>query len=170
MDNPVFLDEDIPFVDSGDYEIDDATGAGHGSTTTLSHGNIIALNHQQQQQFSDDALWSPNAPARRGRRPKSATVVITTAPPQTEPKRRGRKPKQALTSANVSLPSIKTDQSNDILLESPVDANQRQRRTTTTTGSKSRKKPKLDGQQPTTGKLETREGLPHLLLFSLRLR
>ncbi|CAF4606260.1 unnamed protein product, partial [Rotaria magnacalcarata] len=67
MDNPVYLDEDIPFVESGDYEIDEATGTGgNGTTTTLSHGNIIALNRQTHQ-FHNDSIWTTNVPAKRGR-------------------------------------------------------------------------------------------------------
>ena len=75
MDNPVYLDEDIPFVESGDYEIDEAAGGGHGTTTTLGHGNIISLNHQHS--FHDDSIWTTNVPTKRGRRPKSTAVVIT---------------------------------------------------------------------------------------------
>jgi hypothetical protein len=150
MDNPVYLDEDIPFVESGDYEIDEATGGGHGTTTTLSHGNIISLNHQTHQ-FHDDSMWTTNVPAKRGRRPKSATVVITT----TEPKRRGRKPKQELLSPKKSLSSAdNNNKSNDILSESTDDINQKQQRRSTT-GMRLNKKPKLEDQQQQqiTGKL-----------------
>jgi len=139
MDNPVYLDEDIPFVESGDYEID----AGNG-TTTLAHGNIISLNHQTHQ-FHDDSIWTTNVPTKRGRRPKSATVVITTT---TEPKRRGRKPKQELLSPKKSLLSTDNNKSNDILSESTDDINQKQQRRSTV-GLKSNKKPKLDDQQQT---------------------
>jgi hypothetical protein len=138
MDNPVYLDEDIPFVESGDYEID----AGNG-TTTLAHGNIISLNHQTHQ-FHDDSMWTTNVPTKRGRRPKSAAVVITT----TEPKRRGRKPKQELLSPKKSLSSTDNNKSNDILSESTDDINQKQQRRSTV-GLKSNKKPKLDDQQQT---------------------
>jgi hypothetical protein len=147
MDNPVYLDEDIPFVESGDYEIDDANGGGHGSTTTLAHGNIISLNHQTHQ-FHDDSIWSTNLPTKRGRRPKSTAVVITT----TEPKRRGRKPKQELLSPKKSLLSTDDNKSNDILSESTDDINQKQQRRSTI-GMKSNKKTKLDDQQQITGKL-----------------
>jgi len=138
MDNPVYLDEDIPFVESGDYEIDEA----HGTTTTLAHGNIISLNHHQTHQFHDDSMWTTNVPSKRGRRPKSTAVVITT----TEPKRRGRKPKQELLSPKKSLSSADNNKSNDILSESTDD---KQRRSTT--GMKSNKKTKLDDQQQITG-------------------
>ncbi|CAF1624040.1 unnamed protein product, partial [Adineta ricciae] len=85
MDNSVFLDEDIPFVESGDYEIDEATGAGNGTTTTLAHGNIVSLNHQSHH-YHDDSIWtSTNLPTKRGRRPKSAAVVITTTGQTNEP-------------------------------------------------------------------------------------
>jgi len=141
MDNPVYLDEDIPFVESGDYEIDEATGGGHGTTTTLAHGNIISLNHQTHQ-FHDDSIWTTNVPAKRGRRPKSTAVVITT----TEPKRRGRKPKQELLSPKKSLSSADNNKSNDILSESTDDSNQKQQGRSTT-GIKSNKKTKLDDQQ-----------------------
>jgi len=149
MDNPVYLDEDIPFVESGDYEIDEATGGGHGTTTTLSHGNIISLNHQTHQ-FHDDSIWTTNVTSKRGRRPKSAAVVITT----TEPKRRGRKPKQELLSPKKSLSSADNNKSNDILSESTDDINQKQQRRSTT-GMRLNKKPKLEDQQQQqiTGKL-----------------
>jgi hypothetical protein len=155
MDNPVYLDEDIPFVESGDYEIDEATGgpgSGNGTTTTLAHGNIISLNHQTHQ-FHDDAMWTTNLPAKRGRRPKSTAVVITTTTTTTEPKRRGRKPKQELLSPKKSLSLTDNNKSNDILSESTDDINQKQQRRSMT-GIKSNKKPKLeDQQQQITGKL-----------------
>ena len=128
MDNPVYLDEEIPFVESGDYEID----AGNGNTTTLAHGNIISLNHPTHQ-FHDDPMWTTNVPTKRGRRPKVAAVVITTS----EPKRRGRKPKQELLSPKKSLVSTDNNQSNEILSDS---TDQKQRRSMN-------KKPKLDDQQ-----------------------
>jgi hypothetical protein len=148
MDNPVYLDEDIPFVESGDYEID---GGGNGSTTTLSHGNIISLNHQTHP-FHDDSLWTTNVPIRRGRRPKSAAVVIqtTAAIQKPEPKRRGRKPKQELLSTKRSLSSTNINKSNDILSETTDDMNQKQR---SSIGIKSNKKMKLEEQQQMTGKL-----------------
>lgn len=143
MDNPVYLDEDIPFVESGDYEIDEATPGGNGTTTTLSHGNIISLNHQTHQ-FHDDSIWTTNVSTnKRGRRPKSATVVITTT---TEPKRRGRKPKQELLSPKKSLLSTDNSKSNDILSESTDDINQKQQRRSAI-GMKANKIPKLDDQQ-----------------------
>jgi len=155
MDNPVYLDEDIPFVESGDYEIDEATGgpgSGNGTTTTLAHGNIISLNHQTHQ-FHDDSMWTTNLPAKRGRRPKSTAVVITTTT-TTEPKRRGRKPKQELLSPKKSLSLTDNNKSNDILSESTDDINQKQQRRSMT-GIKSNKKPKLEDQQQQqiTGKL-----------------
>jgi hypothetical protein len=136
MDNPVYLDEDIPFVESGDYEIDDATGGGHGTATTLSHGNIISLNHQ----YHDSSIWTTNVPTKRGRRPKSTAVFITTT---AEPKRRGRKPKQELLSPKKSIDSNK---SNDILSESTDDIHQKQQRRSTA-GIKSHKKTKIEEQQ-----------------------
>lgn len=143
MENSVYLDEDIPFVESGDYEIDEAAAGGNGTTTTLAHGNIISLNHQTHQ-FPDDSIWTTNVPTKRGRRPKSATVVITTS----EPKRRGRKPKQELLSPKKSLLSTDNNKSNDILLESTDDIKQRR----STSGMKTNKKLKLeDHQQQTTG-------------------
>jgi hypothetical protein len=152
MDNPVYLDEDIPFVESGDYEIDEATGGGHGTTTTLAHGNIISLNHQTHQ-FHDDSIWTTNVPTKRGRRPKSTAVVITTTTTAaTEPKRRGRKPKQELLSPKKSLSSADNNKSNDILSESTDDINQKQQRRSTT-GMKTNKKTKLEEQQQITGKL-----------------
>jgi len=134
MDNPVYLDEDIPFVESGDYEID----GGNGTTTTLSHGNIISLNHQ----FHDNSIWTTNVPTKRGRRPKPTAVVITTTTQSTEPKRRGRKPKQELLSPKKSS----DNKSNDILSESTDDINQKQQRRSTT-GIKSNKKTKIEEQQ-----------------------
>ena len=129
MDNPVYLDEDIPFVESGDYEID----AANGTTTTLVHGNIISLNHPAHQ-FDD---WTTNTPTKRGRRPKSATVVITT----NEPKRRGRKPKQDILSTKKSLSSTDTNKSNEILSQSTDDHRR------TTIGKKS----KLDSTTTDSG-------------------
>ncbi|CAM4874206.1 unnamed protein product [Rotaria socialis] len=151
MDNPVYLDEDIPFVESGDYEIDEATGTGgNGTTTTLSHGNIIALNHQTHQ-FHDDSMWTTNVPAKRGRRPKSTAVVITTTAQSMEPKRRGRKPKQQLLlSSNKSLSSIDNNKSNDILSESTDDINQNLQRRSAV-GIKSNKRMKIEEQQLMTG-------------------
>lgn len=151
MDNPVYLDEDIPFVESGDYEIDEGTGGGNGTTTTLAHGNIISLNHQTHQ-FHDDSMWSTNVPAKRGRRPKSAAVVITTTGQPMEPKRRGRKPKQQILLAKNSLSSTDNNKSNDILSESTDDMNQNQQRRLVT-GMKSNKRVKIDEQQQMTGKL-----------------
>ena len=137
MDNPVYLDEDIPFVESGDYEID----AGNGATTTLAHGNIISLNHQTHQ-FHDESMWTTNVQTKRGRRPKSAAVVITTT--TAEPKRRGRKPKQELLSPKKSF----TDNNNlnDMLSASTDEINQKQQRRSAA-GMKSNKKSKLDEQQ-----------------------
>ncbi|CAF4068196.1 unnamed protein product [Rotaria magnacalcarata] len=151
MDNPVYLDEDIPFVESGDYEIDEATGTGgNGTTTTLSHGNIIALNRQTHQ-FHNDSIWTTNVPAKRGRRPKSTAVVITTTAQSMEPKRRGRKPKQQLLlSSNKSLSSIDNNKSNDILSESTDDINQNLQRSSAV-GIKSNKRMKIEEQQHTTG-------------------
>lgn len=149
MDNPVYLDEDIPFVESGDYEIDEGTGganSGNGSTTTLAHGNIISLNHQTHQ-FHDDSMWTTNLPAKRGRRPKSAAVVITTTGQNIEPKRRGRKPKQQILLSNKSLSSIDNNKSNDLLSESADDLDQSPQRRSTA-GMKSNKR-KLDEQQMT---------------------
>lgn len=141
MDNPVYLDEDIPFVESGDYEID----AANGTTTTLGHGNIISLNHPTHQ-FDDQSIWTTNTPTKRGRRPKSATVVITT----NEPKRRGRKPKQDILSTKKSLSSTDNNKSNEILSESTDDHHQQQQRRTTT-GMKSTKKSKLDSTTTDSG-------------------
>ncbi|CAF3904123.1 unnamed protein product [Rotaria sp. Silwood2] len=157
MDNSVYLDEDIPFVESGDYEIDDGTGGGagtsgggNGSTTTLAHGNIISLNRQTHQ-YHDDSMWTTNVPAKRGRRPKSTAVVITTTGQAIEPKRRGRKPKQQLSLTNKSLSSIDNDtESNDILSESTDDINQNHQRRSTT-GIKSNKRIKMEEQQQITG-------------------
>jgi hypothetical protein len=150
MDNPVFLDEEIPFVESGVYEIDEATGGGNGSTTTLGHENIISLNHQAHH-FQDDPMWSTTIPAKRGRRPKSAAVVITTTTTPTssgqksEPKRRGRKPKQEI----LSSTNINNNNLNDILSESTEDMDQKQSRRST--GIKSNKKIKNDEQQQLSG-------------------
>lgn len=152
MDNPVFLDEEIPFVESGVYEIDEATGGGNGTTTTLGHGNIISLNHQTHQ-FEDDPMWSTTVPLKRGRRPKSTAIVITTAPTSSvtqkpEPKRRGRKPKQEILSPIKSLSStnINNNNNNDILSESTEDINHKQQRRSTNTGMKLNKKIKNDEQ------------------------
>lgn len=145
MDNPVFLDEEIPFIESGVYEIDEAGGGGgNGTTTTLGHGNIISLNHQRHP-FDDNSIWSTSAPAKRGRRPKSTTVVVTTGPSSSsmqkiEPKRRGRKPKQDNLSTSKSLSSTTNNDLNDILSESTEDLDQKQRRSTS--GLKSIKKNK----------------------------
>lgn len=143
MDNSVFLDEDIPFVESGDYEIDEAGAAAHGSTTTLAHGNIVSLNHP----YHNDSMWTTNLPAKRGRRPKSAAVVITTTGQVAEPKRRGRKPKQELLSPKKS---------NNILSDSTEDLNrkQQQQQRRSTAGTRVNKKAKFDEQQSTTGKLQ----------------
>jgi len=147
MDNPVFLDEEIPFVESGVYEIDEATGGGNG-TTTLGHGNIISLNHQTHH-FEDDPMWSTTVPIKRGRRPKSTAVVITTSSSSSvqkpEPKRRGRKPKQEILSPTKSVSSTNNDL-NDILSESTEDINQKQQRRSTA-GVKSNKKIKNEEQQ-----------------------
>jgi hypothetical protein len=147
MDNPVYLDEDIPFVESGDYEIEEATAG----TTTLAHGNIISLNHQTHQ-FHDDSLWTTNIPTKRGRRPKSTAVVITTTGQTTEPKRRGRKPKQEILSSKKSLSSADTNKSNDILSESTDDIDPKQQRRSTA-GIRLNKKAKLEEQQQMPGKL-----------------
>lgn len=148
MDNPVFLDEEIPFVESGVYEIDEATGGGHGTTTTtLGHGNIVSLNHQTHH-FQDDPMWATTTTNKRGRRPKSATVVITTTTSDSnlgqkpEPKRRGRKPKQEI----LSSTNVNHDNLGDILSESTEDMGQKQARTSTA-GMKSNKKLKNDQQQ-----------------------
>lgn len=152
MDNPVYLDEDIPFVESGDYEIDEATGTGHGATTTtLNHGNILSLNHQTHH-FDDDPMWSTGMPVKRGRRPKSTAVVITTTTDsngsKSEPKRRGRKPKQDSFTLKKSLPTTNQNLNDDLLDESIDELNQRtQRRVTTGTGFRSNKKIKMDDQQ-----------------------
>ncbi|CAF4987931.1 unnamed protein product, partial [Rotaria magnacalcarata] len=159
MDNPVFLDEEIPFVESGVYEIDEAGGGGHGTTTTLGHGNIISLNHQRHP-FEDHSMWSTTVPSKRGRRPKSTTVVLTTASSSSsiqkpEPKRRGRKPKQEILSPSKSLSSTNNNNNNntlnDILSESTDGIDQKQQRRSTT-GLKSMKKLK-NGEQPLSGKL-----------------
>jgi len=155
MDNPVFLDEEIPFVESGVYEIDEAAGGGNGTTTTLGHGNIISLNHQTHH-FEDDPIWSSTVPAKRGRRPKSTAVVITTAPTSSsvqkpEPKRRGRKPKQEILSPTKSLPSTNINNNlNDILSESTEDIDQKQSRRSTA-GMKSNKK--IKNEEQISGKL-----------------
>jgi hypothetical protein len=147
MDNPVFLDEEIPFVESGVYEIDEATGGGSG-TTTLGHGNIISLNHQTHH-FEDDPMWSTNIPAKRGRRPKATAVVITTTASSVqkpEPKRRGRKPKQEILSPTKSSTNNNNNSLNDILSESTEDINQKQQRRSTP-GVKSNKRFKSEDQQ-----------------------
>jgi hypothetical protein len=152
MDNPVFLDEEIPFVESGVYEIDEATGGGNGTTTTLGHGNIISLNHQSHH-FEDDPMWSTTVPVKRGRRPKATAVVITTSSSlqKPEPKRRGRKPKQESLSATKSLSSANNNtELNDILSESTEDINHKQTRRATT-GPKSNKKIKSEEQQQLSG-------------------
>ena len=154
MDNPVFLDEEIPFVESGVYEIDEAVGGGHGTTTTLGHGNIISLNHQTHH-FDDDPMWSTNVPVKRGRRPKSTAVIITSSVQKAEPKRRGRKPKQEVLSPTKTLSSANINNNNhlnDILSESTEDINQKQQRHLTV-GMKSNKKIKNDEQQ-FSGKLK----------------
>ncbi|CAF3986783.1 unnamed protein product [Adineta steineri] len=152
MDNPVYLDEDIPFVESGDYEIDDAPGGSNGTTTTLSHGNIISLNHQTHQ-YHDDSIWTTNLPTtKRGRRPKSTAVVITTTGQTIEPKKRGRKPKQELLSPKKSLLSTdNNNKSNDILSESTEDINQKQQLRRSTGGVRLNKRAKLEEQQQITG-------------------
>ena len=144
MDNPVYLDEEIPFVESGDYEIDEATGGGNGASTTLAHGNIISLNHQTHA-FDDDSMWTSNVTSKRGRRPKSTAVVITTTgTTRAEPKRRGRKPKQeSLSSAAANKAS------NDLLLHANNEMSQKQQRSTTRI--KANKQAKLDEQQHMTG-------------------
>jgi hypothetical protein len=158
MDNPVFLDEEIPFVEAGVYEIDEAAGEGNGRTTTLGHGNIISLDHQTHH-FHDDPMWSTTVPSKRGRRPKSTTVVITTAPSsslmqKSEPKRRGRKPKQEILSPTKSLSStnINNNNFNDILSESTEDIDHKQQQQRLIAGIKSNKKFKTDEQQ-LSGKL-----------------
>ncbi|CAF1367656.1 unnamed protein product [Adineta steineri] len=153
MDNPVYLDEDIPFVESGDYEIDDAPGGSNGTTTTLSHGNIISLNHQTHQ-YHDDSIWTTNLPTtKRGRRPKSTAVVITTTGQTIEPKKRGRKPKQELLSPKKSLLSTdNNNKSNDILSESTEDINQKQQQQRRSSGgARLNKRAKLEEQQQITG-------------------
>lgn len=138
MENPVYLDEDIPFVESGVYEIDGANGT---TTTTLGHGNIIELNSSSHS-FDNDSMWTSNVTGKRGRRPKSTAVVITTTTTtsKNEPKRRGRKPKQD------TLNSSTTNKSNDLLLDTTDDlSSNKQRRTNT--GMKSNKKIKLEDQQ-----------------------
>lgn len=143
MDNPVFLDEEIPFVESGVYEIDEATGGGNG--TTLGHGNLISLNDQGHH-FQDDSIWSTSTPTKRGRRPKSSgTVVLTTTTSsgqKSEPKRRGRKPKQDILSSTNNNNHL-----NDILSESTEDNDQKQQQQQhTTMGMKINKKLKNDEQ------------------------
>jgi hypothetical protein len=142
------------------YEIDEAAGGGNG-TTTLGHGNIISLNHQAHH-FDDDPMWSTTVPAKRGRRPKSTAVVITTAPTPSsiqkpEPKRRGRKPKQEILSPTKSLSSTNINNNNnnnnnlnDILSESTEDINQKQQRRSTL-GMRSNKK--LKNEEQLSGKL-----------------
>ncbi|CAF1667985.1 unnamed protein product, partial [Adineta ricciae] len=103
-------------------------------------------NHQSHH-YHDDSIWtSTNLPTKRGRRPKSAAVVITTTGQTNEPKRRGRKPKQDSLSPKKSLSSTDTNKSNNILLESTDDVNQKQQRRSTT-GMRLNKKAKLDEQQ-----------------------
>jgi len=140
MENPVYLDEDIPFVESGVYEIDGANGT---TTTTLGHGNIIELNPSSHS-FDNDSMWTSNITGKRGRRPKSTAVVITTTTTsKNEPKRRGRKPKQD------TLNSSTTNKSNDLLLDTTDDlSSNKQRRSNT--GMKSNKKIKLEDQQQNT--------------------
>lgn len=154
MENPVFLDEEIPFVESGVYEIDEATGGGNGTTTTtLGHGNIVSLNHQTHH-FHDDPMWGTATTNKRGRRPKSTPVVITTTTSSSirgqkpEPKRRGRKPKQEI----LSSTNVNHDNLGDILSESTEDIGQKQARTSTA-GMKSNKRLKNDRQQ-LSGKLK----------------
>lgn len=140
MDNPVYLDEDIPFVESGDYEIDEATGGGTGTTATLAHDTIISLNHQSHQ-YDDDPMWSTGLPTKRGRRPKSATVVVTTAGniQKGEPKRRGRKPKQDLFDGQKSMSGTNPNLTGGFLSESTENITQQRRTTTTNKGSKKMK-------------------------------
>lgn len=156
MDNPVFLDEEIPFVESGVYEIDEATGGGNGAATTLGHASMMSLNHQSHH-FDDDPMWSTTVPVKRGRRPKSAAVVITTPSSSAsslqkpEPKRRGRKPKQETLAAAKSLSSANhNNELNDILSESTESIGQKQTRRATT-GARSNKKIKNDEQQQLAG-------------------
>lgn len=151
MDNPVYLDEDIPFVESGDYEIDEAAGGGHG-TTTLSHGNIISLDHPTHQFDDDDPMWSAGIPMRRGRRPKAATVVITTASTtqKPEPKRRGRKPKQNNIPGKNSDSSVNQSLHQDSLTKS-MDGSESQQRGRLPTTTRSNKKVKVEDHDQFTG-------------------
>ena len=154
MDNPVYLDEDIPFVESGDYEIDEAAGGAHG-TTTLSHGNIISLNHPTHQfDDDDDPMWSAGIPIRRGRRPKAATVVITAASTsqKPEPKRRGRKPKQNNALGKNSDASANQSLNQDSLTKS-IDGSESQQRGRLSTTTRSNKKVKVDGHGRFTGNI-----------------
>jgi alpha-acetolactate decarboxylase len=151
MDNPVYLDEDIPFVESGDYEIDEATGGGNGATTTMAHGNIISLNHQAHH-FDDDSMWPTALPMKRGRRPKGAAVIITTAQTaqKSEPKRRGRKPKQEIFSHKNSLSLTSQTLNDDLLSQSIDEMNQKQQQVLL--GVKSNKKLKNEDEHSFSGK------------------
>ena len=154
MDNPVYLDEDIPFVESGDYEIDETAGGGGGGhgTTTLSHGNIISLNHPTHQFDDDDPMWSAGIPMRRGRRPKAATVVITAASTtqKPEPKRRGRKPKQNNVPGKNSDSSANQSLNQDSLSKS-IDGSESQQRRRLPTTTRSNKKVKVEDHDQFTG-------------------
>jgi len=79
METPVYLDEDIPFVESGDYEI----GDGDSTATTLAHGNLISLNQ---------SIWPTS---KRGRRPKPPNSNVN------QPKKRGRRPKSTKKSSKL---------------------------------------------------------------------
>jgi hypothetical protein len=132
MDNPVYLDEDIPFVESGDYEIDEAAGVGSGHSTNLSHNNVISLN--------DDPLWSSSIPAKRGRRPKPNLLDSGhSVGEKLEPKRRGRRAKQDTTLLTV----------NDQMLSDSTDAlNQKHgSQQSMLAGMRSAKRIKTNGQE-----------------------
>ena len=137
MDESVYLDEDIPFVESGDYEIDEANGVTHGGSTNLSHGNMSSLNHSTNQ-FHDESMWISNSTGKRGRRPKSTPLVVAnTFNSKTEPKRRGRRPKQDRIATTTS------DKSNELLMTMTDQKLQRR----TTMGNKNCRRMKTDEQQ-----------------------
>lgn len=75
MDNSVYLDEDIPFVESGDYEIGDVTSVNHNGTANLTRENLISLSSSANS-FHDDSIWNTNTSSKRGRRPQSTPIEI----------------------------------------------------------------------------------------------
>ena len=133
MDNPVFLDEEIPFVQSDVYEIDETTDS---HATTLEHDNLMSLNHQ-----THHSMWTT---VKCSRRPKSTTVVMTNSSAsisKAEPKRRGRKPKQE---------SLSLINNNNILSESTEKIKRKQR--CSTLGVKLTRKVKNGEKQQQFGK------------------